>query len=363
MKKNILKIIIFTAIIVAAVVAGILIVGQGNKTKSNAQLDLGNKALLERNYEDAILFYDEAIKLNPKNVDAYLKIAEAYIAIGDYITACEYLEMGYDATGSEAIKLMLDAFQIDKNLALGNKYFADGDPNSAKDAYEEVLKEDPDNQRAQDGVLDCERHPNYDPDKDVDSDDEETGGSNGGNSNVDDGDGGNQSGSGGSDSDYITPGSGDNQGDLGSDEDYGNTYTEYVSLEVLDESGNRFQLPNGEEWTEAVYGPDFMLWEDSMSDLEGNMHDTAQGNIIFYTTSGKSYNIYITSEWVDTYAEDSGELVSSIAYTSNASGNTIVLKQCAYQTLADYFTGGYEPDMYASDYMYYIVNGETIQYY
>lgn len=360
MKENILKLIIFTAIIVAAVVAGILIIGQGNKTKSNAQLDLGNKALLERNYEDAILFYDEAIRLNPKNVDAYLKIAEAYIAIGDYITACEYLEMGYDATGAEAIKLMLDAFQIDKNLALGNKYFAEDNPNAAKDAYEEVLKEDPDNQMAQAGILDCERHPEYDPDKDANSGDDSE--SNGGNSNGSDGNDGNQSGSGDDDDfDNMTPGSGDNQG--GSGDGYGNTYTEYVTLEVLDESGNRFELPNGEEWTEAVYGPDFMLWEDSMLDLEGNMHDVAQGSIIFYTTSGRSYNIYITSEWVDTYAEDGGELVSSIAYTSNAFGNTIVLKQCAYQTLADYFTGGYEPDMYASDYMYYIVNGETIQYY
>lgn len=360
MKKNILKIIIFTAIIVAAVVAGILIIGQGNKTKSNTQLDLGNKALLERNYEDAILFYDEAIKLNPKNVDAYLKIAEAYIAIGDYITACEYLEMGYDATRSEAIKLMLDAFQIDKNLALGNKYFADGDPNSAKDAYEEVLKEDPDNQRAQDGVLDCERHPNYDPNKDTDSDSEDGSGSNGGNSDGNSGAGDNQFGSDGGDSDYIAPGSGDNQGDSGYGEDYGNTYTEYVSLEVLDENGNRFQLPNGEEWTEAVFGTDFILWEDAVSDLEGNPHDTAQGGIIFHTPSGDAYAIYIIDEMVDN-CED-GFSHGSTLYTSVPTSNTIVLKQCAYRTLADYFLGGYEPEFYASDYMYYIVNGETIQY-
>lgn len=64
-------------------------------------------------YEDAILFYEEAIKLNPKNVDAYLKIAEAYVALADYITACEYLNAGYDIAGDVSIWDMLDSLQID----------------------------------------------------------------------------------------------------------------------------------------------------------------------------------------------------------------------------------------------------------
>lgn len=78
--------------------------------------------------------------------------------------------------------------------------------------------------------------------------------------------------------------------------------------QILDENGNKFQLPNGEEWTEAQL--QFNTWEGSASDREGGTHDVTTGWITFYTASG-SYQLYITDEWVDFYDEN-GYLTKSV---------------------------------------------------
>ena len=127
--------------------------------------------------------------------------------------------------------------------------------------------------------------------------------------------------------------------------------------QILDENGNKFQLPNGEEWTEAQL--QFNTWEGSASDREGGTHDVTTGWITFYTASG-SYQLYITDEWVDFYDEN-GYLTKSVFYLNNVSGNTIVLKQSEFNTLSSVFPGGYDGN-YASESTYYIVNGETIEF-
>lgn len=61
-------------------------------------------------------------------------------------------------------------------------------------------------------------------------------------------------------------------------------------LEVLDEDGNRFVLPNGAEWEEAesdlqsmevAWGPD------------GSVYSALVGYIRFYCTDGHAYHIYM----------------------------------------------------------------------
>ena len=129
--------------------------------------------------------------------------------------------------------------------------------------------------------------------------------------------------------------------------------------QILDENGNKFQLPNGEEWTEAQL--QFNTWEGSASDREGGAHDVTTGWITFYTASG-SYQLYITDEWVDFYDDcDPPNLIKSVYYLNNVSGNAIVLKQSEFNTLSSVFPGGYDGN-YASESTYYIVNGETIEF-
>ena len=47
------------------------------------QYDLGVRYLSEGNYEEAILAFEAAIEIDPKNADAYRKLAEAYEQTGD----------------------------------------------------------------------------------------------------------------------------------------------------------------------------------------------------------------------------------------------------------------------------------------
>ena len=54
-------------------------------------------------------------------------------------------------------------------------------------------------------------------------------------------------------------------------------------------------------------------------------------------------------------------LLKTVYYLNNVSGDTIVLKQSEFNTLSSVFPGGYEGN-YASENTYYIVNGETIEF-
>ncbi len=105
MKKS--KIFLIIGIVLAAVITGLLLFHGNEKSGLQKQLNLGNEALYDMDYESAILAFEEAIKIDPKNVEAYLGIAEAYIAMEDYENAYLYLTRGYEATGSAILRVML----------------------------------------------------------------------------------------------------------------------------------------------------------------------------------------------------------------------------------------------------------------
>ena len=71
------------------------------------QYDLGVKYLSEGNYEEAILAFTAAIEIDPKQPDAYEKLAEIYIATGDTEQARKILEDGCAITGSETLQIRL----------------------------------------------------------------------------------------------------------------------------------------------------------------------------------------------------------------------------------------------------------------
>ncbi len=57
-------------------------------------LNLGEKYLTDLNYEEAIVYFNKVIEVEPKNARAYLGSAEAYVAMGDIDSAIAILEQG-----------------------------------------------------------------------------------------------------------------------------------------------------------------------------------------------------------------------------------------------------------------------------
>ncbi len=55
------------------------------------QYDLGIRYLSEGNYEEAIIAFEAAIEIEPKSIDAYIGLADAYVAAGDVPAAIAVL--------------------------------------------------------------------------------------------------------------------------------------------------------------------------------------------------------------------------------------------------------------------------------
>ena len=92
----------------------------GNAGSWQEQYDLGIRYLSEGNYEEAIIAFTAAIKIDPKQPDAYVKAAEAYKAAGDTEGAIAVLEQGVEAVGGDELQALLDEL-------LGKKEFSPQD--------------------------------------------------------------------------------------------------------------------------------------------------------------------------------------------------------------------------------------------
>lgn len=71
-------------------------------------MSTAQKYLVEMNYEQAIAEFEKIIELEPNNAEAYLGLAQAYRDSGDIDKAAEVLKKGYDITGDERLKDMID---------------------------------------------------------------------------------------------------------------------------------------------------------------------------------------------------------------------------------------------------------------
>jgi len=109
------RIIIYIAIAVAVIVIGAMAVlsqRSGGESLLGEKLELGQQYLVELSYDKAVLEFTDAINIEPKSADAYIGLAEAYKGLGDTEKARETLEKGYDLTGDERIKALLE--ELDK---------------------------------------------------------------------------------------------------------------------------------------------------------------------------------------------------------------------------------------------------------
>ena len=85
----------------------------GGKDTWQEQYDLGMRYLNEGNYQEAVIAFEAAIKIDPKRPEAYLGAAEAYVGLGDTDSARKILEKGYAATNDDTLKpLSYEAPQI-----------------------------------------------------------------------------------------------------------------------------------------------------------------------------------------------------------------------------------------------------------
>lgn len=85
--------------------------GQSTESTWQEQYDLGVRYLSEGNYEEAIIAFTAAIEIDAKQGEAYLGVAEAYVALGDIDSAIDMLEQGYEQSHDNQILERLEQLQ------------------------------------------------------------------------------------------------------------------------------------------------------------------------------------------------------------------------------------------------------------
>ncbi len=104
----------FTALLLAVLLL-LSLAACGGKNTWQEQYDLGMRYLNEGNYQEAVIAFEAAIKIDPKRPEAYLGAAEAYVGLGDTDSARKILEKGYAATNDDTLKpLSYEAPQIEE---------------------------------------------------------------------------------------------------------------------------------------------------------------------------------------------------------------------------------------------------------
>ena len=117
-KKSIFIImpIIIVLLGVMAVLITLMLSGRmNNKSTDNAEVVA--QSMGERDYQQQILYFEEKLKQNDKDVESYLSLAEAYYQLGQIENAIKTLETGYEKTKDEKIKAKLDEYRskLEKN--------------------------------------------------------------------------------------------------------------------------------------------------------------------------------------------------------------------------------------------------------
>lgn len=106
-KKKIPAAVIVIGIVILLLIAAgtaFVVFGGVDMVRSKRQISAGNHYLEDLEYEKAIAAFEEAIEIDPKQTDAYIGLADTYVAMGDYEEALDVLDKGIEATGSNAIK-------------------------------------------------------------------------------------------------------------------------------------------------------------------------------------------------------------------------------------------------------------------
>ncbi len=102
-------------------------------------LNMGEKYLLDLNYEEAIVYFNKVIEVEPRNSRAYMGAAEAYVGLGDTESAINLLKTALEVFSDDeevTIELLEMLIEIDPEasewyITLAEIYEAKGDSDSA----------------------------------------------------------------------------------------------------------------------------------------------------------------------------------------------------------------------------------------
>ncbi len=158
MKKTSKKgLIIGCAIGVAllAVIIGVIFYNSPS-SKAMRQLKLGEKYLEEMNYEEAVVAFCKALELDPNNEKILAAVNECINNM--YDVAVTHGKAGeYDAERKMATYILeIDPVNIRGRLALADSELGDGNTDEARNIYDDILDEDPENEDALTGKHKCE---------------------------------------------------------------------------------------------------------------------------------------------------------------------------------------------------------------
>ncbi|MCR5726495.1 MAG: YARHG domain-containing protein [Lachnospiraceae bacterium] len=165
--KKFLVIGILGALIAVIAIAIVVIKVSGSSSDSyNDKLDLGRRYLTELNYEQAVAVLEEAIKINPKNAEAYIVLADVYEKSGNKEKARDVLKRAEDNVEipEERKRIEIRKTEIDEDTVEPEKYeklieraemlVGDGKTQDAIVCYEEAIDVSPEIHTAYIGLFD-----------------------------------------------------------------------------------------------------------------------------------------------------------------------------------------------------------------
>ncbi|MEN6389293.1 MAG: tetratricopeptide repeat protein [Syntrophomonas sp.] len=126
-----------TKIIMGLTLAILIVVGGlwgwnnfGTEARMQAKLDLAVKYLSENDYEKAVLAFNDAIKIDPKEVKAYQGLARTYTIQGKYDEAQSTYDKGLAAVAAEKKPTL--------QIGLAGMYIDQGQLDKAEQAFQEI---------------------------------------------------------------------------------------------------------------------------------------------------------------------------------------------------------------------------------
>lgn len=111
-KKWIIVSLITVGIIAAAALSVLFLLARQRQEAFVEHMVMADKYYASSNYEAAIMSYKLTIQDKPKDEEAYIKLADVYMAMGDYGSAWDILTEGYQATGSVRILLKMQGMYV-----------------------------------------------------------------------------------------------------------------------------------------------------------------------------------------------------------------------------------------------------------
>lgn len=112
--RNLIMLLGAVLIVVCVCAAGLLLIPEKNGSATYADtISLAQEYYDKGNYEYAIKYFKEAIKIDPDDESAYRRLGETYIKIGDTDSAISIWKRGFKATGSERLELLINKYSVE----------------------------------------------------------------------------------------------------------------------------------------------------------------------------------------------------------------------------------------------------------